>query len=285
MKNSRTWDAEKTRKLTLAAMLTAVVVVLTLLGVSIKLGPFGINLALVPIVIGAAKLGVLYGGWFGLVNAIVILLSGDAGLFLSFNVPGTIITVLCKGILSGLCAGWVYHFVSKYNRYAAVILAAIVCPIVNTGIFLVGCRLFFWKNISSMGAEMGKSPVAFTFGVLIGTNFIVEFAVNAILAPAIAIVLGIPQDKNTALIVYGATLTIVGFGFLIFALVKLFTEGKGQDLFAYRDMLQQLNAKQRFSLAALFADICRLSGLGLMVSGVTRKKTIAKAQNEMKKLK
>ena len=89
--NSPKTGKEQVRKLTLAAMLTAVVVVLALLGTAIKFGTFNVNLALVPIVIGAALLGVGYGAWFGLVNAAVILLSGDAAPFLAVNVFGTIV--------------------------------------------------------------------------------------------------------------------------------------------------------------------------------------------------
>ena len=78
-KNGRR-SKEQVRKLTLAAMLTAVVVVLALLGTAIKFGTFNINLALVPIVIGAALLGVAYGAWFGFVNAM--------GNFCIFGIEG-----------------------------------------------------------------------------------------------------------------------------------------------------------------------------------------------------
>lgn len=215
---------EQIRKLTLAAMLTAVVVVLALLGTAIRFGVFNINLALVPIVIGAAMLGVWYGAWFGFVNAMVILLSGDAALFFSFNEIGTVITVLLKGILAGLIAGAVYSLVSSKNKYAAVLLAALICPVVNTGIFVLGCRVFFWKHIPAIAEIIGvsvESNSKFVFGVLVGLNFPAELVVNMVLAPVIARILGISEDKNTSLVVYGSVLAAVGLGFGIFGVILM----------------------------------------------------------------
>ena len=48
-----------TRTLTGMALLTAVVVILQLLGAFVRFGPFSISLVLIPIVVGAA----LYGAW------------------------------------------------------------------------------------------------------------------------------------------------------------------------------------------------------------------------------
>ncbi|MBQ1410436.1 MAG: ECF transporter S component [Oscillospiraceae bacterium] len=213
---------EQIRKLTLAAMLTAVVVVLALLGTAIRFGVFNINLALVPIVIGAAMLGVWYGAWFGFVNAMVILLSGDAGAFFAVNVAGTIITVIAKGVFAGLLSGLIYRLVAKFNKYAAVVLAALVCPVVNTGIFLIGCRLFFWDTLTlwAQGTD-ATSTVSYVLTFLVGANFLVELGINVVLAPAIALILGFSVDKNTSLMVYGGALAVVGLGFAIFAVILM----------------------------------------------------------------
>ena len=220
--NGRRAGNEKVRKLTLAALLTAVVVVLALLGTAIRFGTFNINLALVPIVIGAAMLGVWYGAWFGFVNAMVILLSGDAAPFLTVNVFGTIVTVIAKGVLAGLVSGAIYQLLQRYNKYAAVVAAALVCPVVNTGVFLIGCRLFFWDTISEWAIASGKSSaMAYVLAFFIGGNFLVELAINVILAPVIARLLGFSQDNDTAMIVYGVVLAAVGLGFLVFAIVLM----------------------------------------------------------------
>lgn len=172
-----------TKNLVLAAILTAIVIVLQFLGAFIKIGPFSISAVLVPIVIGAATCGVGIGAWLGLVFGVVVLLSGDASLFLAINVPGTIITVLAKGILCGLGAGLVFKALSKKNMYLAVILAAIACPVVNTGVFIVGCLLFFMETVTQWagGTNVGQYMIV----GLVGFNFLVEMAVNIVLSPII----------------------------------------------------------------------------------------------------
>ena len=116
--------------------MTALVIVFQLVGTfTTFFGPFSTALALIPIVIGAAMCGVGTGAWLGFVFSVVVLIT-DAAAFMAISVPGTIITVVLKGTLAGLVAGLVYLALEKKNRYIAVILASIVCPIVNTGIFL-----------------------------------------------------------------------------------------------------------------------------------------------------
>ena len=102
-----------TETMVLGAILTALVVVLQMMGSFIRFGMFSISLVLVPIVIGASIGGAKLGAWLGGVFGIVVLLSGDAAAFLAINVPGTIITVMVKGAMSGLAAGLVYNLLKK----------------------------------------------------------------------------------------------------------------------------------------------------------------------------
>ncbi len=263
----------KVQNLTISAMLTALVIVLQLLGSAIHFGVFSINLAMVPIVVGAALLGAPYGAWLGLVNAVVILLSGDAALFLAVNIPGTILTVILKGVLAGFCAGLIYRLISGKNKYAAVILAALVCPTVNTGIFLIGCRVFFWGTISEWAAAAGYvSAGVYAILGLAGVNYLLELGTNIILAPAIARLLGFSQEKSVARMVYGALLTVVGTVFLVFALVFLGTKSEGAQIFASYRVADGLNPAQRYFLLALFSDLCRIVGIVLFSTGAARRK-------------
>ncbi len=174
------------RNLSLGAVFTALVVVLQLLGTFVRFGPFAISLVLVPIVLGAAMCNWKIGAWLGFVFGVTVLASGDAAAFLTVNVPGTIATVLLKGTTAGLAAGLVYKLVSKRNRYLAIITAAVVCPIVNTGIFLIGCKLFFMETIAGWAASLGfANATVYLFVGMIGVNFLVELAANIILAPVI----------------------------------------------------------------------------------------------------
>ena len=183
------------QRLTLGAILTALVVVLQLLGQFIHVGVFSISLVLIPIVVGAATCGPWIGAWLGLVFGITVLLSGDAAAFMAVNVPGTIVTVLLKGVLCGLLSGLTYRALANRNRIAAVVAAAAVCPIVNTGVFLIGCVLFFFETIAgwATAAGFGENAVGYMFFVLAGGNFLFELGFNLVLSPIIVRLLDIAK--------------------------------------------------------------------------------------------
>ena len=172
-----------TRKIAGVGLLTAVVVVLQLLGSFIHFVPFSISLVLIPIVVGASLYGVLSGAWLGLAFGITVLISGNAAAFLAVNPGGTVVTVLLKGALAGLLAGAVYKAIEKKNKVIATIVAAIICPVVNTGIFLIGCRLFFFDTIKTWAA--GTNVFVYMITGLVGFNFLFELGLNIILSPTI----------------------------------------------------------------------------------------------------
>ncbi|MBQ1575332.1 MAG: ECF transporter S component [Oscillospiraceae bacterium] len=191
-----------THTLTGMALLTAVVVILQFLGAFVRFGPFSISLVLIPIVVGAALYGPLAGAWFGFVFGMVVLLSGDAAAFLVVSPLGTILTVLLKGSLAGLCAGLVYKALSRSETKVhgvdlAVVAAAVVCPVVNTGVFLLGCLAFFMPTISEWAAGMGFESVGkyMIFG-LVGGNFLFELLFNIILSPIIVRLIHIGRNRE-----------------------------------------------------------------------------------------
>ena len=188
----------KTRTLTGVALLTAIVVVLQFLGTFIRFGPFSISLVLIPIVVGAALYGPWAGAWLGFAFGMVVLLSGDAGPFMVVNPLGTILTVLVKGTAAGFLAGLVYRMLAKKNELLAAVVAAIVCPVVNTGIFLLGCLLFFLPTITEWGTAMGFPNVGnyMIFG-LVGGNFLFELLVNVVLSPVIVRLIKAGRASNS----------------------------------------------------------------------------------------
>ncbi|MBR6405437.1 MAG: ECF transporter S component [Lachnospiraceae bacterium] len=189
------------------AILTAVVVVLQMLGSFIRFGPFSISLVLIPIVVGAALYGPLAGAWLGFVFSVVVLIN-DAAAFLAINIPGTVITVLLKGTLAGFLSGIVYNLLKKWALVfknlekdkeswqinLGVVVAAIVCPVVNTGIFLLGCVIFFLPTIREWGAAAGYENVgAYMLYGFVGGNFLFELLFNLILSPVIVQIIRIGQ--------------------------------------------------------------------------------------------
>ena len=90
-------------------------------------------------------------------------------------------------------SGLVYKLVSKKNSAAGVILAAIVCPIVNTGIFLLGCRLFFFDWI--LENANGANAFIFMITTFVGLNFLLELATNIVLSPTIVKIIEIGKKQ------------------------------------------------------------------------------------------
>lgn len=186
-----------TGTLVLGAILTALVVVLQFMGAFIKFGMFSISLVLIPIVLGAATCGTKVSTWLGFIFGVVVLASGDAATFLAINIPGTVITVLAKGTLCGLMAGLVYNALKAKNKYLAVVAAAIVCPVINTAVFLIGCLLFFLETISgwAVGSGFGDNVVFYMIAGLVGLNFVFELLTNIVLSPVVVRLLNIRKKQ------------------------------------------------------------------------------------------
>ncbi len=175
-------NQEKIRTMVGIAFLMAIVVVLQLMGQFIKVGPVSISLVLLPIVIGAAMYGPGAGALLGATFGVVVLMQPDTVFFYDMHFLGTVIVVLAKGALSGWLAALIYRLLTRCNRTLAVFAAAVVCPLVNTGIFLLGCRVFFWEGLSKLG---GGNTLLYVITVMIGWNFVAEFVVNVVCAPVV----------------------------------------------------------------------------------------------------
>lgn len=177
-------------------LLTAIVVVMQFISMGLRFGTFSITLTLIPIVVGAALYGWVSGAWLGFVFGVSVLLTGDANTFLAVNIPGTITTVLVKGILAGLCAGLVYELISKKNQIAAVLVSAVIAPVVNTGIFILGSYVFFFDYLS--GLAEGTNLFVFILVALVGINFFIELGTNLVLNPAILQIIRIGKKMKSS---------------------------------------------------------------------------------------
>ncbi len=190
-------NSEKIRKLVGTGLLTAVVIVIYLLTMGLSIGPFNITFALIPIVVGAALYGWATGGWLGLVFGAMVLFTGGGNAFLVINAPGTIITCLAKGCLAGAVSGLIYKALEKKNRWAATVCAAAAAPIVNTGVFLLGCVLFFMDTINVWAAGAGiENAGVYMITAFVGVNFLVELGANLLLSSVIVRVLDIIKKPS-----------------------------------------------------------------------------------------
>lgn len=184
-------------KMVQLAILTALVLILQFSGVGIKLpipGTTNISLVLIPIALGAMILGPAAGAFLGFVFGAIVYITGGVlhmDFFTGFlfdNHP-VITAGICivKSTLAGFLAGWVYRWVSPKKPLLAVFLAAGIVPLVNTGIFVLGCLCILGtiKDLMSAAGIVGQTAVYFIFIGCAGLNFVLEFAINMILSPAL----------------------------------------------------------------------------------------------------
>ena len=187
----------KVKRMVGVALLIALVVVMqSISGFIPPIGGFTISLVLIPIVVGAAvygaDVGALLGGAFG---AIVFIncVPGGAMVFQASPVL-CFLVVMGKGILAGTASGLIYRLLKKRNGYLAMTLAAVACPVVNTGVFVI-CMLTFFKDVLAVWAG-GSNVVSYVLTGLVLANFVPELIVNAIFSPAGQRIVTIITGKN-----------------------------------------------------------------------------------------
>ena len=175
------------------ALLTAVIMALHFSGVAIPAFGTKISLVLIPIALGAMLLGPTAGAILGFIYGVTVFITlgvMNMDLFTGFlfnNTP-VMAALICtvKTTAAGLIAGIVYRVLSKKNALLAVFVVAALVPIINTGIFVIGCFIIM-KTIEGYIAwkGLGVSAVYFVMIGCAGLNFILEFAINMIFSPAL----------------------------------------------------------------------------------------------------
>ena len=202
MRENETNSLRKTKTLVGMAIFTAIVVVLQLIASFVKFGFFTPSLVLIPIVIGTAIYGIKAGAWLGFVFGVVVLIAcitgADGGGYLMWGVNPAVTALICvgKGVACGALAGLTYQLLHHKNQLLATVAAAVVCPVVNTGLFCLGAVAVFkplllewaagWAAQNGMEAV---SLVTYVFLGLIGINFLVELLINVVLSPVVVRIL------------------------------------------------------------------------------------------------
>lgn len=179
------------KRLTGLAILLALVIVLQVWGGSIRIGATPLSFVLVPVVLG----GMFYGAWagtllglsFGVITLIYGITGMDAFTSVLFGDHPFWTAVLClgKGAAAGAVSGLCFRLLKKKNAYVGTFLAAASAPIVNTGLFILGSLLFLRDTLSANFVASGNTVFYFLVIGCAGVNFLVEFALNLVCAPAL----------------------------------------------------------------------------------------------------
>lgn len=191
------------RNIAYLAVLLALVVVLQMFTSAIVIGPVTLNFSLLPIVLGALLLGPIAGGILGLACGIVVLvqvITGAVPFYVAIWTNSPVITTLIclvKTTAAGILGGILYRIIEKKDRTAATFTAAAIVPIVNTGLFILGC-LCMTGTISDFGGVTGMDVLVFILVGLVSFNFFLELAINLLLAPALCRVVSVVEKRAGA---------------------------------------------------------------------------------------
>jgi uncharacterized membrane protein len=184
----------------IAFMMALVVVMQSISGMIPPIGGFSISLVLIPIVLGAAVYGpgagALLGATFGVIVYINCVTGADPGGAMVFQASPVLcfLVVIGKGTLAGLAAGTVYKLLKDKNAYLAMLLAAIVCPVVNTGVFVAAMLLFFIDVLAAWAG--GANIIGYVLTGLILANFVPELIINVVFSPSGQLIYKVVQRKN-----------------------------------------------------------------------------------------
>ena len=198
MSNAKT----NTYKLTGWGILTAIIIVLQVLTTFVRFGPFSITLALIPIVVGAAMYGKGAGAYLGAVFSVVVVImcitGGDVGGAMVWAANPIMCVIMCmlKGTAAGFLAGLMYQLVAEKNQLLGVILAALISPIANTGIFIIGMLLFFKDTLAAWAG--GSDLLTYIIMGLTGVNFLIELGVNLVLSPIVVKIIEAVKKSSKA---------------------------------------------------------------------------------------
>ncbi len=193
----------KIKRMASIALLMALVVVMQFISSMIPpVSGFSFSLVLLPIVLGAAlygpSAGAVLGGTFGAVVYINCMTGADVGGAMVFQASPVLCfaVVLGKGVLAGALAGATYGLLKGTNQYAAMLLAAIVCPVVNTGVFVLAMVTLFQDVISAWATGFGTDLLTYIFSGLLLLNFVPELIINMVFSPASVRIMRVANKNN-----------------------------------------------------------------------------------------
>ena len=181
----------KVKKMVTLALLIAIVVVLQMTAGMLPTLPGGAKLSfvLIPIVLGAAlygpSAGALLGFVFGLLAFYYSAIGADSVGIAIFNVSPVGCFAICvgKSTIAGFAAGLIYKLLSNKSGYIAMLCASIICPVLNTGIFMGSVALFF-RNTHFQSAPGVYTAIVSIFGIILLFNAIPELIINVVFSPA-----------------------------------------------------------------------------------------------------
>lgn len=192
------------RNIAYFAVLVALLIVLQLFASAIPMFGVTLNFSLIPIVLGGIFFGMWGGGLMGLISGlmtfiITAVMGREPSTAFLFQASPVLLTLTCIGktTVAGFVAGLLYRIISKKSPLAASYVAALIVPVLNTGLYLLG--IVFMKDAASqfLGTEATAEAVFVAVFLLIWLNFVLEVVINVLFAPAICRIEHVVNSKLT----------------------------------------------------------------------------------------
>ena len=178
-----------TRQIVITGLMLALEIILQIIGNYVQLGPISLNLSLVAIVMAAVLAGPLSGAVVGFFNGIMVIVSPSTlSLFMTTSVIGTFLACLTKCTIAGLVAGFVFKALVNKNKVLALVLAGLLVPVINTGLFCLYCLLFFRPLLERLISPEYANIYIFLLLGFVGWNFIFEVISTPVLSTSVGLV-------------------------------------------------------------------------------------------------
>ena len=82
------------------------------------------------------------------------------------------------------------------NYKLGIVLAALLVPIINTGLFSIAALTIFRPFLESLVSENYTNVYVILLLLVIGINFIVEFLLNVVLSPTIIYIINLRKNRR-----------------------------------------------------------------------------------------
>ena len=186
-----------TRQIVMTGLFLALEIILQVISNYLHLGPVNLNLSLIAIVLAAVMCGPFSGAVVGFFNGVMALFSPSTlAIFMPISPVGTVLACLLKTTIAGLVAGFVFNALKNKSKILGLLLASILVPIINTGIFTIFCLLFFRSFLeSNVSTDLPNIWAVLIFGI-IGVNFLVEIGTTTVLSTTVGTALYTQKHKQ-----------------------------------------------------------------------------------------
>ena len=187
----------KTKNIVITGLLLALEIIFQIIGNYFQIGLVNINLTLITVVLAAVLCGPLSAAILGYFNGLMALFAiPTLTIFMPANPYATVVLCFVKCTVAGIVASYIYKLLKNKNRLVALVAASAIVPVLNTGIFALGCLLFFRPYLESNVGDLFPNVGAFLIFGLISWNFVFEFVSTVILGPTIGMILLKREEKT-----------------------------------------------------------------------------------------